>query len=182
MAMAQDLTDEQLLEMFEKQRAAFDEARQSGTGRTRSLSIVSVESEAPVTETTAEATPQPQATEITHGQLTEDLQINVRIEFAFDSAALGPGQKQKLAQLCSVMRQSPIGLFRIIGHTDAQGSDAYNEHLSLLRAQEVKRYFTSDCGMSPARLEAVGFGEQFLFNPADPAAGENRRVEFQALS
>src|SRR5690606_11663523 len=107
---------------------------------------------------------------------------NVHISFAFDSAALADDQKPQLVQLCNVMKGSDIQLFRIVGHTDAAGSDAYNEKLSMLRAQEVQRYFVNDCGIDKARLEAIGLGERFLANEADPRSGENRRVEFQALS
>ncbi len=116
------------------------------------------------------------------GQLEPELQVNVRIEFDFDSAVISDTQKPKLAQLCEAMKPCDISLFRIAGHTDTSGTDAYNEKLSLLRAKEVKRYFVNECGMSPTRLEAIGLGERFPFNKDDPKAAENRRVEFQALS
>lgn len=119
---------------------------------------------------------------VVFGQLDEALRVDLRIVFPFDSAVLTEDQLPKLEQLCNVMRQSDISLFRIVGHTDAAGSDAYNERLSLLRAEEVERYFVRDCGLEPSRLEAVGMGERFLDDPADPRAPENRRVEFQALS
>ncbi|MRH21069.1 OmpA family protein [Rhodovulum strictum] len=121
-------------------------------------------------------------TPVVFGQLAPELQVNVRIEFAFDSAALSPDQKPRLEQLCRVMKASDIARFRIVGHTDAAGSDAYNERLSILRAEEVQRYFVNECGIDPTRLEAMGLGKRFLFNTANPRAGENRRVEFQALS
>jgi len=115
-------------------------------------------------------------------KMPADLGVNVRIEFAFDSAALDEAQKPKLAKLCNVMKAADIQLFRIIGHTDASGSDDYNERLSRLRAEEVQRFFVNDCGIDAGRLEAVGVGERFLLEGADPASDQNRRVEFQALS
>lgn len=133
---------------------------------------------AETTATETEMVPQP----VMFGQFAPELQVNVRIEFDFDSAALSAEQKPKLAQLCSVMKTSDIGLFRIVGHTDTSGTDAYNEKLSLLRAEEVKRYFTGECGIDAARLEAIGLGERFPYNAEDTKAGENRRVEFQAMS
>ena len=111
-----------------------------------------------------------------------ELGINVRVEFAFDSAALDDAQKPKLQSLCNVMKASDINLFRIIGHTDASGTDAYNERLSRLRAEEVQRFFVKDCGIDPGRLEAVGLGKRFLLEHVDPKSELNRRVEFQALS
>ncbi|WP_051521284.1 OmpA family protein [Rubellimicrobium mesophilum] len=110
------------------------------------------------------------------------IRVDVHIGFAFDSAALADDQLPKLEQLCRVMKGSPINLFRIVGYTDAAGSEDYNEQLSFLRAQEVRRYLVSTCGLSPDRLEAVGLGERFLIDPSNPDAAENRRVEFQALS
>lgn len=206
---AQEMTDEELLQRFEVQRDAFRSAQESGMGRTRGLTLITVEDAqgpteaaaapaAPGAETgatvgvpaggvslggvTGELKPLTPATPVVFGQLDPELQVNVRIEFAFDSAALSTDQKPRLDQLCRVMKGSDIARFRIVGHTDSAGTDAYNERLSILRAEEVQRYFVNECGIEPARLEAVGMGERFLFNTADPRAGENRRVEFQALS
>lgn len=212
-AAAQQVSDEELLQLFETQRDAFRQAEESGMGRTRGLTLVTVEdaqgpteaasTEAPATGgggatvsagTTAMAAPemqplarvesgaQAEPTQVVFGQLAPDLQVNVRIEFAFDSAALSPDQKPRLEQLCRVMKASNIARFRIVGHTDASGSDSYNERLSILRAEEVQRHFVAECGIDPARLESIGLGERFLYDADDPRAAENRRVEFQALS
>lgn len=116
------------------------------------------------------------------GVLPEELQVNVRISFDYDSAVIKADQQPVLDQMCRVMQASDIKLFRIMGHTDAAGSDAYNERLSFMRAEEVKRRLVSDCGIAPDRLEAMGLGKRFLFDKANPKGAENRRVEFQALS
>jgi len=108
--------------------------------------------------------------------------VNIQISFDFDSAALRTDQKPKLTTLCTVMQKVDVNLFRIVGHTDASGAADYNERLSLLRAQEVKRFLVSDCGIAETRLEAVGVGEAFPLDKADPRGDVNRRVEFQALS
>ena len=73
-------------------------------------------------------------------------------------------------------------MLRIVGHTDASGPAGYNQKLSVLRAEEVQRFFVNDCGIAPDRLQAIGVGEQFPYDDARPAAGANRRVEFQAMS
>lgn len=119
---------------------------------------------------------------VTFGLLPKELQVNIRIRFDFDSASIAADQAPVLDQMCKVMKASDIKLFRIVGHTNSAGTDAYNERLSLLRAEEVKRRMVKDCGIGPDRLEAMGLGERFLFDPADPKGPENRRVEFQALS
>ncbi len=116
------------------------------------------------------------------GVFPKELQVNVKIRFAFDSAKLNADQKPQLAQLCTVMKASDIGLFQIIGHTDASGTAEYNQRLSQLRAEEVKRFFVNDCGVAAARLQALGMGERLLRDQSNPKSGENRRVEFQALS
>ncbi|AZL59607.1 OmpA family protein [Tabrizicola piscis] len=133
-----------------------------------------------LTEVAADAAPAVDASKV--GLLPEDLQVNVSISFDYDSATIKADQRPVLDQMCRVMRASDIKLFRIMGHTDAAGSDIYNEKLSLLRAEEVKRRLISDCGIEPTRLDAMGLGERFPADSADPRAPENRRVEFQALS
>jgi outer membrane protein OmpA-like peptidoglycan-associated protein len=112
----------------------------------------------------------------------ESDQVAIQISFDFDSSALRADQKPKLATLCEVIKAMDEGVFRIVGHTDASGSASYNERLSLLRAQEVKRHLVGDCGIPDDRLEAVGVGESFPLEGQDPNADANRRVEFQALS
>ncbi|PKA43446.1 hypothetical protein CWR43_10795 [Rhizobium sullae] len=132
----------------------------------------------PTTAVSAAATSDPQ----TYWKLPPDDQINVRVNFDFDSAAIAPQQKAMLQKLCGVIKDMDIKLVRIIGHTDAVGGASYNQHLSVLRAKEVTRFFTDDCNIARERLEAVGAGEQFLLNQENPKADENRRVEFQAVS
>ncbi|WP_374644590.1 OmpA family protein [Tabrizicola sp.] len=207
---AQDLSEQELLELFLAQRDAYKAAVEGKTSLTRGLTLVTAEDVEIATEVAAEpATPTtpttstPEGTEVaavepaeppradtvvsenataTLVKMPADLGVNIRIEFAFDSAALDDAQKPKLQKLCNVMRAADIQLFRIIGHTDASGSDDYNERLSRLRAEEVQRYFVGDCGIDPGRLEAVGLGERFLLEESDPDSDQNRRVEFQALS
>jgi len=210
-AFAQDLSEDELLKLFLAQRDAYKAAVEGKTGLTRGLTLVTADdvqistevekdpaTVETATDTTTEAagttevasTASETATETvvknaetaTLVKMPADLGVNVRIEFAFDSAALDEAQKPKLAKLCNVMKASDIQLFRIIGHTDASGSDAYNERLSRLRAEEVQRFFVNDCGIDAGRLEAVGVGERFLLEGADPDSDQNRRVEFQALS
>lgn len=127
--------------------------------------------------TVAEGAPVP----VVYTELDQSEQVNIRIGFDFDSAVLRDSEKEKLVTLCAALQEID-GTFRIIGHTDATGTAAYNEKLSLLRAEEVKRHLVGDCGIQAERLEAVGVGKRFLYNEEDPQSEENRRVEFQALS
>ncbi|OAP34596.1 hypothetical protein AU381_25060 [Sinorhizobium glycinis] len=132
----------------------------------------------PSSAVSAETTTDPQI----YWKLPPSDQINVRVNFAFDSAAIAMDQKPALRQLCGIMKEMDIKLVRVIGHTDAVGGTAYNQQLSMLRAKEVTRFFADECHIALERLEAVGVGEQFLLNSENPKADENRRVEFQAVS
>jgi outer membrane protein OmpA-like peptidoglycan-associated protein len=68
--------------------------------------------------------------------------------------------------------------FRIVGHTDSVGTDESNKALSERRAAAVKDYLVFTHGISPSRLETAGMGKADPLNKANPAAAENRRVEF----
>lgn len=114
--------------------------------------------------------------------IPQEDQVNINVSFDFDSAALREDQKPKLVTLCSALKAADVQAIRILGHTDASGSAEYNERLSKLRAEEVKRFLATDCGFPVDRMEALGVGERFPFDPANPRADSNRRVEFQALS
>ena len=163
---ADEMTAEQLEELFQKQK-------------TRGLVLAPTNQEATAA---TEADAAPEAARETYVELAPEEQVNIQITFDFDSSALREDQKPKLATLCQVMQNVDVEMFRIVGHTDAAGSASYNERLSLLRAEEVKRHLVSDCGIAETRLQAVGVGEQFPLDKDDPRADVNRRVEFPALS
>lgn len=156
------MTEAEIAEAFKKQK-------------TRGLSIVPTVTP----DATDPAAPAPQ---VVVAELPKDEQVNINISFDFDSSALREDQKPRLAALCNVMKATDVQLFRIVGHTDSSGSDSYNEKLSLLRAEEVKRHLETDCGIPATKMEALGVGARYPFDAADPRADANRRVEFQALS
>ncbi|MEQ6250627.1 OmpA family protein [Sulfitobacter sp. HNIBRBA3233] len=193
LAAQEDLSVEELAALFERQKEAFSEANANPLGATRGLKLVTVDdaSAAPQTAATVTADAAQNTTDpnkplvaqpVVFGQLDPELQVNLRITFGFDSAALSEAEKPKLAKMCQVLQQTDINLVRIVGHTDTSGSAEYNERLSTLRAEEVARHLTESCGIAPERLQTIGMGERFPANQADSRADENRRVEFQALS
>ena len=168
-AMAQDdskLTAEQLAAKFQAQM-------------TRGLVIAPSDGTAATTATDPNAK-LPDNT--TYVALDPSAQVNIQIEFAFDSAAIGEGQMAKLSTLCDVIKASDIPKFKIIGHTDSSGSAGYNQNLSTLRAEEVKRNLVDTCGIPSDKLVAEGVGEAFPADPKNPKADVNRRVEFQVGS
>ncbi|MEH6655985.1 OmpA family protein [Loktanella salsilacus] len=154
--------------------------------KTRGLVLATPGAAAPDAATASTATAEAPATtaniESIATAIPKEDQVNINVSFDFDSASLREDQKPKLMTLCTALKAADVQAIRILGHTDASGSDAYNERLSKLRAEEVKRFLGTDCAFPLDRMEALGVGERFLFDPSDPKADANRRVEFQALS
>ena len=106
--------------------------------------------------------------------------LSLPVQFAFDSANILPAARQQLDALAEGIRMLPaIQSIVIEGHTDATGSDAYNEVLSQRRAIAVKRYLVASHGIDPMRLRAVGLGDYVPLPGRDPHAAENRRVQFR---
>jgi outer membrane protein OmpA-like peptidoglycan-associated protein len=66
----------------------------------------------------------------------------------------------------------------IVGHTDSQGSDEYNQGLSQRRASAASTYLMAQ-GVSAARLRTLGRGEMepVASNDAESGRQLNRRVE-----
>jgi outer membrane protein OmpA-like peptidoglycan-associated protein len=67
--------------------------------------------------------------------------------------------------------------FIVAGHTDAAGSEAYNQDLSERRADSIKRYLVDKAGIPATDLVTVGYGKTMLKDPANPLAEANRRVQ-----
>jgi outer membrane protein OmpA-like peptidoglycan-associated protein len=72
--------------------------------------------------------------------------------------------------------------FRIIGHTDAVGSEEYNQRLSEQRANRVRETLIEEFGIAPRRLVAEGAGESDLIGGLPNDAPEHRRVEIVAMT
>lgn len=103
-----------------------------------------------------------------------------RLLFEFDSVQL---TKESLSQAASVVEslKSAAQPVRILGHTDSVGSEAYNQKLSVRRANKVREFFQSE-GVS-LRMETKGLGESraVATNETDVGRAENRRVEFEVI-
>lgn len=94
------------------------------------------------------------------------------VNFAFNSAQLDAGARDTLRQQANWIRQFPEIHFRVYGHTDLVGSNAYNKRLGLRRARAVVNFLVSQ-GISRSRLEAVAsFGET---QPVIQTQGRERR-------
>ncbi len=100
------------------------------------------------------------------------------ITFDFDSAAIKPSFYGILTNVSDVMINYPETVVQIAGHTDSVGSAAYNQGLSVERAGAVRNFLAGQ-GVSPARMSAVGFGENYPIasNSTESGRAQNRRVE-----
>lgn len=102
------------------------------------------------------------------------------IEFESGKGALtSKGEGTLEAVLRFLQSQPNVGL-DVYGHTDAQGSDAYNQKLSDSRAQSVMDYLVGK-GIPKTRLTARGFGESkpIATNETKEGRAQNRRVELR---
>jgi outer membrane protein OmpA-like peptidoglycan-associated protein len=105
--------------------------------------------------------------------------------FALDRAVLTAGAKLRLRQVAAKVRaESAGGVVRIEGHTDDQGADAYNNALSLKRAQAVQQALQRTLAGANVTLQAKGFGETrpklpnvIDGGPVEENRAKNRRVE-----
>lgn len=108
--------------------------------------------------------------------------IDLSVPFELNSSQLQPTAVAQLRQLESALQSSALrsSRFLIAGHTDGTGNPAYNQDLSMRRAESVRQYLVA-AGIDAARLEAQGFGAAQLLTPDQPADPANRRVEIRNL-
>ena len=101
------------------------------------------------------------------------------ILFGFDSADLQTTAQSNLAALArSLEDMEEDAVLMVVGHTDATGSEDYNQRLSERRAMAAAGYLRQQ-GMRPANLETLGLGESepVASNETEAGQAENRRVE-----
>ncbi len=110
----------------------------------------------------------------------EALAIVTNINFDFDSDALRPDAREKLARVLAILQQNTDVSVKVIGHTDSTGPEDYNQALSVRRAQSVADYL-ADNGISRGRLTVDGRGESqpLVSNATRAGRAVNRRVEFE---
>ena len=109
--------------------------------------------------------------------------VDLAIPFDYDSDALNKEAKAIADVLAAALESDQLRTlsFRLIGHTDAKGSDDYNQILSLKRALAVESYLVGDYGIALDRLSVEGKGESELLFPDQPDDARNRRVEVQTV-
>jgi outer membrane protein OmpA-like peptidoglycan-associated protein len=113
--------------------------------------------------------------------LTRVLVFEYAEKVCFDSAKadLKPDAIPVLARQAEILnRYFPKAQAYVCGYTDSTGSDAFNEKLSLQRAETVRNFLVNQ-SVDPSRLKTQGFGKQFEVAPNTTAEGRalNRRTE-----
>ena len=102
--------------------------------------------------------------------------------FDFDKSVVKPEGKSKLDDLSAKVRGVNLEVVIAIGHADSIGSDAYNQKLSVRRADSVKAYLASK-GIEANRIYTEGKGKKqpVADNKTREGRAKNRRVEIEVI-
>ena len=102
--------------------------------------------------------------------------------FDFNKSVLKADGKAKLDDLAGKVKAINLEVIIAVGHTDSTGSDAYNQKLSVRRADAVKAYLITK-GIEKNRVYTEGKGEKqpVADNKTDAGRSKNRRVEIEVV-
>jgi len=104
------------------------------------------------------------------------------ITFATDQSAIQPQFRPTLDQVAQTLAEYPKTMIDVLGHTDSDGSEAYNQALSERRARSVSDYLASH-GVASVRMATTGYGETrpIASNETPDGKAQNRRVEIKVV-
>lgn len=104
------------------------------------------------------------------------------ITFGYDSSDVQPQFQPTLNEVASTLAEYPKTYIDIYGHTDSDGSEAYNLGLSERRATSVQNYLAAR-GVQSVRMATKGFGEMqpIASNETPEGKAQNRRVEIKIV-
>ena len=113
---------------------------------------------------------------------SEKVSFSADALFDFDKSVLKSEGKAKLDDLGSKLQGINLEVIIAVGHTDSVGTDAYNQKLSIRRAEAVKAYLQAK-GIEANRIYTEGKGEKQPVDSNKTAAGraKNRRVEIEVV-
>jgi outer membrane protein OmpA-like peptidoglycan-associated protein len=113
----------------------------------------------------------------------DKIAIKQQVHFATAKFRVLPSSFKLLNQVVQVLNDFPKMRVSIEGHTDNVGGEKVNMRLSKRRAEAVRDYLVSK-GVSPSRLEAVGYGptKPLMSNKTARGKAKNRRTEFRIIA
>jgi outer membrane protein OmpA-like peptidoglycan-associated protein len=105
--------------------------------------------------------------------------IDLEITFNYNSADISAKSLPSVQALGRALTNPDLkgSTFVVAGHTDAAGSETYNQDLSERRADSIKRYLMDNYHIAAPDLVTVGYGKTKLKDPSQPLAEVNRRVQ-----
>jgi OOP family OmpA-OmpF porin len=105
------------------------------------------------------------------------------VNFDFDKSQIRPDAQAILDEDIRILQGHPGVHVLCEGHTDAKGTNSYNERLAMRRAVAVRNYLVSK-GIAASATTVEGRGElqPVASNDTDDGRAENRRVELRLLS
>jgi outer membrane protein OmpA-like peptidoglycan-associated protein len=106
------------------------------------------------------------------------LNMPSHIMFSTNQSTIRPQFRETLNSVALVLSEYSRSRLSIVGHTDSQGDEDYNEELSQMRAGAVSSYLARR-GINPGRFTVEGHGENepIASNASVSGRRENRRVE-----
>lgn len=106
------------------------------------------------------------------------LKVDLNINFNFDSAKINNSYDSKIKKFAEFMKRFPSTKAKIEAHTDATGSDEYNQKLSERRAASTVKALKA-YNIDESRLKSFGYGESkpLATNSTKEGRAQNRRVE-----
>lgn len=122
--------------------------------------------------------PQPLTSSTENEQSCPEVAISMEILFDYKSDQLNATAMEQLRPFGEALASQQLqgNSYRVEGHTDAIGGEAYNNGLSLRRAEAVKNYLKYQFSFSGKDIRAVGKGKSQLADPGNPSSEKNRRV------
>ncbi len=137
---------------------------------------------APVAPSVAPAAPEVRPAPVAPPASVSKVKYGADALFDFDKSVLKPEGRAKLDDLIAKIRGLDLEVIVAVGHTDAVGSNAYNQSLSVRRANAVKAYLVSK-GIEASRVYAEGKGETqpVANNKTSAGRAQNRRVEIEVV-
>ena len=108
------------------------------------------------------------------------------IRFGFNESFVREEEIPQLERIGEIIERiiagNPDEVFLIEGHTDAVGSDSYNQGLSAKRADAVRDAMLQFFNIDASNIETVGYGEEFLKIDTQEEEPENRRVTIRRIT